>query len=47
MSNWKEVENIASDEERQKAYLTGVGDYGGNDQDNEITIRQTIMPSEE
>ena len=46
MSNWSEIKEIASDEERQKAYLTGVGDYGGNDQDNE-TIRQTAMPSEE
>lgn len=46
MSNWQEITEIPSDEERQKAYLTGVGDYGGNDQTKEV-IRQTVLPSEE
>ena len=44
--SWVEVQKRPSDAERQKAALTGVGDYAGEDQEYE-EIRQTTMPSEE
>ncbi|MFA5163811.1 MAG: hypothetical protein WC441_04840 [Patescibacteria group bacterium] len=46
MSNWTEVIESASDEERQKAFQDGVGGYGGNEQDDEV-IRPIVMPSSE
>jgi len=46
MAVWDSIEDRPDDKERQDGYLTGVGDVGGNDQ-GQLTIRQTVMPSEE
>ena len=46
MSNWTEIENRPSDEQRQGAYLTGVGGYGGEDTE-QPEIRQETLPSAE
>ena len=46
MSNWTTIEDRPNDEQRQKAHLTGVGGYGGEDTEQQ-EIRQQSLPSAE
>ena len=41
-TNWTEIQNRPSDEQRQAAFQTGVGGYGGEDTENE-ELRQTSL----
>ena len=41
-TNWTEIQNRPNDEQRQAAYQTGVGGYGGEDTENE-ELRQTSL----
>lgn len=46
VTTWKEVIHRPNDKERQDAYESGVGDYGGEDTRNK-EVRQTTMPNTE
>jgi len=44
--NWDEITNRPNDKQRQDAYKTGVGGYGGEDS-TEPELRQTVLPKAE
>ncbi len=41
-TNWTKIVNRPNDEQRQAAFQTGVGGYGGEDTENE-ELRQTSL----